>query len=240
MLAKIRGLMAKAERTEFEGEREVYEAKINELIARYGIDQALLAAEEKTREDVESRDLYIENPYGKDKAYLAFRIYTALGCQTIQYSGRYDGKTRVKVYGFTSDLDRAEILFTSLLVQGMSGMLRENPADVGAFRIPHQTLAANRRAWLLGFNNRVANRVVEAERRAKANASTQTTSTGKSTDLVLRDRAVAVQDAFKAAHPRTRSISRKLTGSGYSRGSAAGDRADIGARRVGGSRKALA
>jgi hypothetical protein len=63
---------------------------------------------------------------------------------------------------------------------------------------------------------------------------------GTSTALVLRDRGAQVDQAVRAAHPGLRTMRRRaLSGSGRSDGYGAGTRADLGARRVGGTRAAL-
>ena len=45
MLSRIRALLAKAEATEYAEEAEALSARAQELMAKYSIDQALLAAE---------------------------------------------------------------------------------------------------------------------------------------------------------------------------------------------------
>lgn len=236
-LATIRGLLAKAESTEFEGERDALNAKAQELISRYGIDEALLAAESTERSTVGERFLVVEGSYLRDKRQFLHAIYTALNCQTFALDhGRF---IKVTVFGYDSDLDRAELLYTSLLLQAMTGM--KDPKLTGW---SGPATMANRRVWLLGFRQIVRARIVEAERRATVEA--QEDHPGTSTALVIRDRAALVKNAydefvdeFKSDGGKVRHSRSTYSGRGYALGKAAGQRADIGGKRVGGSRAAL-
>jgi len=234
-LAQIRALLAKAEATVFEGERDTYNAKANELIARYGIDTALLAAEGQVRDTIGVRDIHIEGPYALDKSSFLNCVYKPLHCQTIQIGNkRQDGSVLVKVHGYDSDLDRAEVLYTSLLVQGTRGMVREALPGRSA-----ASTAANRRAWLLGFGRTVQERLTQAEARAAHDVRAETGDAGPSVALVLVDREWAVAMAFAAAYPNVVSVRRVLRGTGYASGRQAGQRADIGHGRVGGNWSAI-
>jgi hypothetical protein len=243
-LAQIRALLAKAQSTEFEHERDALNAKANALIAKYGIDEALAQAQDASRHEVQVRELVVEGPYAGDKSRLAHSIYVVLGAKTIRVGGARRtsagiplGKNDIliKIFGYDSDLDRAEILYTSLLIQAIHGMATEAVAGYSA-----RGTMANRRAWLAGFINAVYTRLLAAESRAKSAAQAeQEASGGMSTALVLVDRAKSVEDAFTLAHVGTKITKGRTSysGHGYSRGIAAGQRADIGAGRVGGATK---
>ena len=232
-LQTIRALLAKAEATNYPAERDAFNAKANELIARYGIDEALLAASKAERETVGVRDLWVEAPYARDKATLANNIYTPLGCKLIQVTGvTADKRIKLKVFGYDSDLNRAEILYTSLLIQVLRGMATVPSAG-------HQrTTAANRRSFMAGFIVEVERRLRAAEERAKAEAEP---TPGVSTALVLRDRSAAVQDAYEERYPKGSVRKSKTTyrGNAFGAGQAAGMRADIGQGRIGQERMAL-
>ena len=230
-LAQIRALLAKAEATSFEDERDTYNAKANELIARYGIDTALLAAEGQVRDTIGVRDIHIEGPYALDKSSFLNCVYKPLHCQTIQIGNkRQDGSVLVKVHGYDSDLDRAEVLYTSLLVQATRGMVQDAFPGRSA-----SSTAANRRAWLLGFGRTVQERLTQAEARAAHDVRAESGNAGPSVELVLVDR----ERAFAAAYPNVVSVRRVLRGTGYASGRQAGQRADIGHGRVGGNRSAI-
>src|SRR5450755_1732578 len=188
LLDRVRKLLAKAEA---EGvtppEAEALTAKAAELMARYGIDRARLAA-------------------------------TRPGA-------------RIHIFGYASDLERVDILYTSLLLQMAHG-LTSTAVPVGV-RSPR----AWRRSWLLGFVTAVITRVRSAEDRAAATAEGET-HPGPSTALVLADRAVVIRRQLEQEYPVTRRTRVTYSGRGYSDGYAQGQRADIGNRRVG-SAKAL-
>ncbi|HEY2443369.1 MAG TPA: hypothetical protein VGI31_09565, partial [Streptosporangiaceae bacterium] len=98
-----------------------------------------------------------------------------------------------------------------------------------------RSVRAWRRSWLLGYASAVIARVRAAEERAAA-ASPAEPVTGKSTALVLADRALVIRRQCEQAYPVTRKMRVTYTGSGYQDGYSEGQRADVGAARVGGTR----
>jgi hypothetical protein len=180
-LEQVRGLLAKAERTDNHHERDAYTAKAQQLISAHGIDAALLDAERADKSTVNYREIKCYAPYANDRTALLNGVYKAMGCEVIlMCKAKGDLPAVVRVYGFDADLDRAEIIYTSLLVQAMRGMNAEVGNRGGEH---HRTVAANRRSWFLGFTSVVVRRVREAEQAAKNDAET-TGAAG--TALVLR------------------------------------------------------
>ena len=122
MLSRIRALLAKAESTEFTEEAEALSARAQELMAKYSIDHALLAAEAGRKDDPAGRRLPVDNPYEGPKATAARRAWRkANRCRAVWYEGAWGWSA---VIGFPADLDAVELLFTSLLVQANTAMLR--------------------------------------------------------------------------------------------------------------------
>src|SRR6202020_3280299 len=84
LLDRVRKLLAKAEA---EGvtppEAQALTAKAAELMAKYGIDRALLAAVRPETDAPSSRLLDIDNPWGRVKAHLLCGLGSALRCQCI-------------------------------------------------------------------------------------------------------------------------------------------------------------
>jgi len=117
LLDRVRKLLAKAEG---EGvtphEAEALTAKAAELMARYGIDRALLGALHPETDSPADRVFDLDNPWAAVKAHLLAGLASALRCQCILLARREPG-SRVHVFGYLSDLERADILFTSLLVR---------------------------------------------------------------------------------------------------------------------------
>src|SRR6185436_15599813 len=108
-----------------------------------------------------------------------------LRCKTVHNYG--SGRYVVRVYGFTTDLERVELLYTSLLVQATRELVHVRPDEWG------ESTGAYRRSWLAGFASAVATRLHRAERRAAADRPSG--PDGTSTALVLRDRTALVEDA---------------------------------------------
>lgn len=232
VLAKVRKILAKAEDPATTPEEaETYTAKAAELIAAYGIDRALLAESAPGSDIVGDRVVVLDAPYALDKADLLSGVAISLRCRAVQRT-RYDEagakQLSMHLFGYGSDLARAEVLYTSLLLQA-SSMLRRS------FAPPGENLAAYRRSWLAGFTAAVVRRLREAEGRAeKAARASASAPVGRSVALVLADRSVAVRNAVEKEYPYLRKAqSRSLSGSGRRSGYLAGERVDLGGTRVG-------
>lgn len=236
VLARVRKLLAKAEDpAATTQEAETYTAKAGELMAAYGLDRALLAASDPALDVVGDRVIVHDRPYAAEKAQLVGEVALSLGCRVVRRTRYPDGEKQLSshLFGHRSDLERAEILFTSLLLQAMRALTR---TPVPPFEHP----AAFRRSWLTGFSTAVGRRLEQAERAAAEQAEGRFAARGTSTALVLADRSAAVESARDAAYPDLRTLSaRRLSGSGRSQGWAAGQRADLGGARLGGSPRQL-
>ncbi len=138
------------------------------------------------------------------------------------------------LFGHASDLERTELLFTSLLLQSATALAR-TPVP------PWEHKAAFRRSWLAGFRMAIGRRLADAETRAESAAADRYRAAGTSTALVLADRTEQAVSAMEAAYPDLgTSRPRTLSGSGGAEGWAAGQRADLGGTRLGGGRRSLA
>lgn len=229
LLSKVRALLAKAEDpAATTAEAEAFTAKATELMAKYGIEQALLADHSPDAGKPGNRILTMTAPWGTEKARLAYFLAEAVGCKAVRLE-KEDATERVHVFGFGADLERAELLYTSLLLQMTSGLARVRPP---AWESPR----AFRRSWLLGFRTEVVARVQAVEKRAAAEA---TPAPGRSTELVLADRATLVRSALAVEYPEIRRSRSRYSGSGYGDGKAAGSRANIGQPGLAGSRRAI-
>ena len=229
MLAKIRKLLAKAEDPATTPEEaELYTAKAAELVSAYGIDQALLALHEPDRDRVSERIVFLDAPYAVDKAELAASVALGLRCEAVMRTRQTAAGKQVSVhlFGYESDLARAELLFTSLLLQA-TGQLFKAPVP------RHQHKAAFRRSWLAGFRLAVARRLLAAEQQAEEAAADGFTSSGTTAAVVLADRSGQVTRAVAAAYPQASAArARTLSGDGMAQGWAEGHRADLGGTRL--------
>jgi hypothetical protein len=223
-LARVRKLLAKAERAATAAESEVYTAKAVELMARHGIDAALLAAAAPGSDEIGPLRIAMQDPYSAGKARLLGWTAAALGCRWVLH-GAWGGKVAaVTVFGHASDRERVEVLYTSLLLQATTQLVRVRPPR------PGESVAAYRRSWLDGFAAQVHSRLVEAEERAACAASpTASGSSPGGVALVLADRRRRVEERFDATYPRLAALRpRALSGSGRAAGALAGQRADLG------------
>jgi uncharacterized protein DUF2786 len=230
-LDTVRKLLAKADGAATPAEAEVYTAKAVELMARHGIDEALLGAAAPHRDEVATCRIPVADPYSAGKARLLAWTANALRCRAVLHEAGGGRVAAVTVLGFASDRARVELLYTSLLLQASAQLARQRPAWVG------ESVAAYRRSWLHGFAVRVHQRLVEAEARAAESAARASPSSGPSAGpsvaLVLADRRARVDRAYAEAFPQIgRARHARLSGSGYAAGTQAGARADLGGRPV--------
>ena len=228
LLDRVRKLLAKAED---EGctpaEAEALTAKASELMARYGIERAQIGALHPETDKPGSKIFDIPNPWGKVKAHLLAGLASAMRGQCVLL-GAKDGAVRLHVFAYSSDIERTEMMWTSLLVQ-MQRALAQEQVPVAGSRVK-----AWRRSWMLGYATAVVVRVRAAEAAAVKQADADGAGAGgKSTALVLTDRSARVGLAVKEAYPWTRPARATYSGTGYRDGHSAGQRADIGGAKVG-------
>lgn len=186
MLGKIRALLAKAESTEFAEEAEALSARAQELMAKYRIDHALLADEAGRKDEPASRRLPVDNPYEGSKVQLLQEVAQANRCRSVWYKSL--GMSAV--IGFPADLDAVELLFTSLLVQANTAMLR---GGAKRDRDGQSRTRAFRQSFLMAYAVRIGERLAgaagDAERQVAAEAP------GRNLLPVLAARHQAVDDA---------------------------------------------
>ncbi|KAB1940340.1 DUF2786 domain-containing protein [Micromonospora sp. ALFpr18c] len=221
MLSKVRKLLAQAEDPACTpAESAAFTAKAAELIARYGVDRALLAARDPATDPVGDRVLDVVAPYARDKVGLLAAVAEPLRCRCIRR--RQGNGFTLHLFGFASDLERVDLLFTSLLVQAAHGLAATPvPAD------DHP--AAFRRSWLAGFAEVIGGRLWAAETAAVNESGTPSVA------LVLADRSDRVQRRLAEQYPRLRTAPpRRLAGTGFGSGAEAGSRADLGGHNLGG------
>jgi hypothetical protein len=226
LLDRVRKLLAKAED---EGctpeEAEALTAKAAELMARYGIDRALLGALRPETDRPADRKFRFEAPWADVKAHLLAALATALRCQCVQT--QTEEGPRLHVFGYSSDLERAEILFTSLLVQMARALAKQAVPAYG------NSAKAWRRSWMLGYCAAVVARVRAAEEEAVAAAGADAAAdVGSSAAVVLADRSLTVRLQVSAAYPRLKKKRVTYSGSGYGDGYREGQKADIGGGKL--------
>ena len=115
VLRRIRGLLTKAESTEFPEEAEALTAKAQELMTRYAVDAALLEVGQSPAEGrgVDTRRVHVRDPYVRAKMQLLAAVAEANDVRLVWYSNL----GIANLVGVRADVAAVELLFTSLLLQ---------------------------------------------------------------------------------------------------------------------------
>ena len=226
-LAKVRKLLATAESPATPQHlRDTLNAKAADLMAKYAIDEALLAAKqsEGARAGVESIYISIPAPFSYSKCVMLKRMAEVYGMQTIctqKHPWDYDNHDMtMRVFGFAADLTRLQLLFTSLLVQSAYALAAQ-------FVPKFETREQFRASFYSGYTDAIVARLQAAEDRAKGNA-------GPGTDLVLSNRADEVAKFYHNEYPHAGGFGMRIgSSSGRQAGYAEGNRANLGGPTVG-------
>jgi len=224
MLDKVRALLAKAESTEYPEEAEALSARAQQLMARYSIDHALLAAAgADARDEPLGRRLSVDNPYGAPKAVLLTVVAEANRCRAVWHR-ELNCST---VLGFAPDVAAVELMFTSLLLQATTAMLRAGSRTDSLGRSRTRSF---RNAFLHAYAARIGERLREAVGEATSRAAAE--EAGKDLLPVLAARDQAVELAVDAMFPNlTRGRARSVSNhEGWMAGRAAADLASLSGR----------
>jgi hypothetical protein len=233
VLRRIRGLLDQAESTPFPSEAEAFSAKAAALMARHHIDTAMVDRSRRGRHagGIVEDDIELgRGQYVRARLALLGAVADAFGCRLLT-SSRPDGRVG-NVIGHRDDVDVVTLLYTSLLLQATRAATAE--------QVPRGHAGVTfRRGFLLGFAERVGARLEAQVRRAAATTDPGEGST--SVALVLADRRGVVDDWVGEQYGRLGRLGRAapVSAAGVDLGAAAGERADIGGRRVGGRRREL-
>ena len=266
VLAKVRALLDQAEATDYEEEAHAFISGAERLMAKYGIEEALVLAAGKPVEDtIGFRRFYVDaGKYESPRLSLVSRIARAHGLPQIIQAGskefspelndwyKADADDRgprpkreyvkwIEVCGFESDLDYVDMLVTSLSLQAAEAV--HAPETVAQMRSETNApghVIAWKNAFLIGFTDRVSDRIRQARKEAtreaeEAFAAEQAeaeTVVSTSVELALRDKDQAVKSVFDTKYPKLcagrASSAGSYGGSGRSAGRAAGGRARLG------------
>ncbi len=212
MLAKVRGLLAKAESTEFPDEAEALSAKAQELMSRYALHQAVLDHDRGRVPIAGSRRIWLDAPYATAKAHLADAVAVANRCRAV-WSEQLGF---VSVIGTESDLGLVEMLTTSLLLQANRAMLA---AGRQVSRTGSSRTRSFRQSFLVAYASRIRERLAEAD---SAGAVEMQRDERLLPVLAARSRAVddLTQQLFPTLVERSVSVS---NGAGWTAGRAAAD-----------------
>lgn len=234
MLAKVEALLAKAESTEFNEERESLVAKAQELMTKYAIEEAML------RKASDAADIQIDHvqinlsgiKYSKAVSLLIAAIANANNCHTVvtskgwnQSTGKRErGYAHATIFGTPSSLDCVLMLVESLHRQ-MEIAIRETPVP----EWEHGKTFRNN--FVIAFANTI-------DRRLKASVQeTIKNDTRAGVSLMLRDEAqMASQGAeehFGHKLGAASGPSGRRSDAGTQAGREAGNRASLAKGQIG-------
>ncbi|MFF0144063.1 uncharacterized protein DUF2786 [Amycolatopsis sulphurea] len=216
VLGRVRGLLAKAESTQFPEEAEALSAKAQELMNRYAFERALLDADAHRKQTASSTRMWLDAPYVEAKSHLVAAIAQANRCRSVFYAKL----GFVALVGEEMDLEITELLTTSLLVQATHAMVAEGRHIT---RTGSSRTRSFRRSFLVSYAVRIGERLAEAGSRAHDPVEDARLLP------VLTDRSRVVEETFEAMFSgalvqRSAPVS---NGAGWQAGRAAADHADL-------------
>ncbi|MQA63983.1 MAG: DUF2786 domain-containing protein [Actinophytocola sp.] len=219
VLARVRGLLAKAESTEFPEEAEALSAKAQELMNRHAFERALLDADAHHQQSATSIRMWLDNPYAEAKSHLVAAIADANRCRSVFYAKI----GFVALVGEEMDLEITELLATSLLVQATRAMVAEGSQTT--FTGTSRTRSF-RRSFLISYAVRIGERLADAGTRAHDPVEDARLLP------VLAARSRVVEETFEEMIGET--VRKRVSisnGAGWDAGRTAADRADLDIER---------
>lgn len=230
ILRKVRGLLAKAESTTNEHERDAFLAKAQELQAKYAVDAEMVGAINPDRREGIGHIRLVEERNSKNvkaKRELVMWLAQVFNGKVIMGPRR----AYLEVWAHETDLKIIEMMYGSLLLQMQTAMARDE-ATYGLYG----GLSSWRVSYAHGYVRRVGNRLAAQHDRATADAAA---AAGVSTALVLVDRSALVTNAQQAFYGDGLKKARKIptqagaNAHGFYSGVEAANQADLGQQRMG-------
>lgn len=227
--AKIAALIAKAEATPFEAERDALLAKASEIQLKLMISDSDVRASQDRKNVTDDLVRTAAEGVDKNSAFVKAKRDLLSGlCEIFHVKITiYRDRSGMTLFGFASDVSFVKQLHASLVVQMLAAMEREPSRD---------------RSFKTSFAHGYAQRVVFRLQQARRSQEEQAQEDRPGTALVLRDRSTQVQAYFDEQLSgvrlrqgyKNRSVNSRH---GLAAGTSAGDRADLGGTRVGTSRR---
>ncbi|MFM8798698.1 MAG: DUF2786 domain-containing protein [Fluviibacter sp.] len=205
-------------------EEQVFQAKAFELMAKYGLEIAMVEAHKGGLDvsqlpDAVKIKISVEGKYAYQQLLLLHNISQSLHCKNLYSTVRsYDGQPAryvMTIFGMPRHTERVEMLWGILRPQMLRQVAVVRPAyDYNAGRVK-----SFRRAWIAGFGSSIGERIRAEENKVIESAAGA---------LVLyQDDKQRAEIALRAEYPRV-TRGRQSSGynsEGYSRGRADGQRA---------------
>lgn len=266
-LTKIAGLLRKAETTDNEHEADAYLQAAQRLATLSSVDLAVARAHSSAQEKrtVPTQRTITIGEQGKRGLRTFVQLFLVIGRTNNLTCDIARDSTTVFAYGFDTDIDAVEALYSSLVIQmvrasdeyikskrytqekvgrwvrvedgwrGVSQEWQERPVHATTARVNFQQ----------AFAARIGERLKEATAQARQQAVQADTAGATGVEIVLRAKDVELQDHYRAHSTARGSWRGAGVDSGYSElASRAGDRAGRTARlggekAIGGARPAI-
>lgn len=187
---RIAKLLAKAEGTDNAHEAEAYMAKAEELMLQHGIERAQLESKRPgtKREPIVTVRVHIPNGHGYADAmmHIGFAVAPAFSVRALKSNLR-DGARLVWLVGHTSDVEQAETLLNSLILQSKQQAVtwwKRDGKQLHPYATDNDAWKA-RREFIYAFASGVRSRLEETKNRVVAEATA-------GTELVLVERSKLV------------------------------------------------
>jgi hypothetical protein len=220
LFTRIRGLLTKAESSDFAEEADAFMTKAQELMTRYCVDRTMVEADTEGdgASQVDARRVWLEDPYLEAKSLLLAKVASANRCRAV-VDRDFGFSTLV---GHPGDLDATDLLFTSLLVQATRRItsLGNDPTAGRRSRKP-----SYRRSFLVAYAGRIGSRLREANEAATAAADV---ASGNRLLPVLTRREEELDAAVGTLFGELKEVKFSLTDvAGWAAGTAAADQAEL-------------
>lgn len=228
-LNRVQALMTKADDAAATPEEaQAFRNKAEELLVAYGIERAQLESHRRDgapEEIISKKFSFADHTYPLDRISLLHRIALAFNCNGLTFTVK-KGTRKMRLgyilYGHTSDVESVEYLFAALTLHMFSeGAKADKPYWVAQVTFLKSFYAA--------YTQEVFDRL-------KALAKRLTDEAEPGTALAVVDRSKKVKTFMHASAKVGKAVARTTANVGYEAGARAGQKADLGQARFGGSR----
>jgi hypothetical protein len=220
VISKVEKLLRLAAKSNHIGEIESAQARAQELITKYQIEEAQLNGHIVSG-NVTSKQVPISKPYFIDKTRLLHYIAKHNFCKVLR-TDEY-----AVIYGYPSDIEICLTLYDILSIH----MVNEMSIKLAQSKL-YDTEEVHSKTWIKSFFGGYAIGIGERIKESKANVIKQVESTDTSVELVLRDKQHAVEEFLQQVDYTTvkpRELSSKL---GYNAGVDSSKKADLNQNKL--------